>query len=201
MKSQPETLTILVPFKNREENEKIFIPYMKNYMKNYFEEINYKIVIIEQLNDKLFNKGVLFNIGFLLTSGTTDYYSLHDIDQLPISSDYRYKTIPMHMCINSIEQSNTCDLLNTYKELNYEQRGMIIINKEDYIIANGHSNNYWGWGLIDDDFSLRLIYSGIGLHRISDFKNKCYYISLKANTKRYSDDKNYKNNYAYAKKW
>lgn len=193
-------LTILVPYKNREDNMKVFIPYMKNFMKKNFSKIDYNIVIVEQFNDKPFNKGILFNSGFLLTSGNTDYYSLHDIDQLPISSDYSYKDKPYHMCINAIEQGKGY-YINTYEKDGYKQRGgMIIINKENYIKSNGHSNKYWGWGLIDDDFSIRLNKSNIGLWRVDNYKNKNYFVSLKTNTDRSEDNLQTKKNIEYAMK-
>jgi len=195
-------LTILVPFKNREENLSVFVPYMVNFMKRNHPNIIYDIVVIEQGNDKPFNKGILFNAGFLLTSGNTDYYSLHDVDQLPISSNYEYNDKPYHMCINTFEQSDTCKLINTYENDGYKQRGgMIIINNKNYISANGHSNNYWGWGLIDDDFSIRLNHCNISLWRKHNHKELCYYVSLKANTKRFYDDEYYKRNYDYCVKF
>jgi len=202
-------LTILIPFKNREENLKVFIPYFHNFMKNNFSDIKYEIIIIEQGNDKLFNKGILFNIGFLLTSGNTDYYALHDVDQLPISSDYSYNNEPCHLCVNAIEQGTDGVLKNPYVKEKYQHKGgAITLSKELYLMANGHSNNYWGWGLIDDDFSFRLFDINHHLQRYGTRMNhgglenndKGYYITLSAKTNRFFDDDNYKRNYDYASK-
>ena len=33
--------------------------------------------------------------------------------------------------------------------------GVIAVNKENVFRANGHSNDYWGWGNEDDDFNAR----------------------------------------------
>ena len=120
---QKERLTVLIPYRNREENLKIFIPYFRNFMKKFFMDINYDIIIIEQGNNKPFNKGILFNAGFLLTSGNTDYYVLHDVDQLPISANYSYNSAPYHLCVNVFEQSKSGLLLNQYKQGNYQQNG------------------------------------------------------------------------------
>ena len=35
--------------------------------------------------------------------------------------------------------------------------GVIAVNKENVFKANGHSNDYWGWGNEDDDFNARLV--------------------------------------------
>lgn len=196
---QKEKLTILIPFKNRYENLKVFIPYFHNFMKNNFPNILYEIVIIEQGNDKPFNKGILFNAGFLLTHKNTDYYALHDVDQIPISANYSYNDKPYHLCVNALEQSTSGLLMNPYKDSGYPQRGgSIIINKESYIKANGHSNNYWGWGGIDDDFSSRLNFCNIGLYRYNN--NNGYFVTLNATTKRFNEDDNYLHNREYIKK-
>jgi len=39
------------------------------------------------------------------------------------------------------------------------------MNREDFIQIDGLSNNYWGWGLEDDEFYLRLKEAKIGIHR------------------------------------
>jgi len=39
------------------------------------------------------------------------------------------------------------------------------INREDFVQIDGLSNNYWGWGLEDDEFYLRLKEAKIGIHR------------------------------------
>lgn len=204
---QKEILTVLIPFRGREENLKVFIPYFHNFMKNYFSNIKYKIVVIEQGNKKEFNKGILFNIGYILTNKDTDYYALHDVDQLPVSADYSYNDEPCHLCVNCIEQSNDGRFLNPYREQLYQQKGgCIIINKELYLETNGHSNNYWGWGLIDDDFSYRLYDNN---HELLRYNKKInfnglenndlgYFVTLNAKTDRYNNDLNYKRNFNYA---
>ena len=200
-------LTVLIPYRNRQENLKVFIPYFNNFMKNNFSGIVYDIIIIEQGNDKPFNKGILFNAGFLLTSGSTDYYALHDVDQLPVSADYSYNNEPCHLCVNAIEQSNNGLFNNPYYEQLYQQKGgAITITKELYELVNGHSNNYWGWGLIDDDFAYRLFDIGHHLLRYGVSMNygsienndKGYYITLNAKTDRFNNDENYKRNFNYA---
>jgi hypothetical protein len=73
------------------------------------------------------------------------------------------------------------------------------INKNCYIKANGHSNLYWGWGLIDINFHLRLRWCGLEMFRynntVKTINDNGYFVSLNANTLRFEDDENYKNNY------
>jgi hypothetical protein len=156
---QREKLGILVTYKNREEHLKVFIPYMKYYMDTNFPEINYQIYIIEQGNDKSFNKGILYNAGFDLTKNFYNYISLHDIDMLPISANYSYSNQPVHLPMNIFEQATNGKLDGFYTNNIFNYFGGVInITNEQYIEANGHSNNYWGWGSVDDDFGIRLNY-------------------------------------------
>ena len=195
-KMQKEKLTVLVPYKDREDNLKVFIPYMTNYLNKNFPSVPYEIIIIEQCNDKLFNKGILFNAGFLLTSGNTDYYALHDIDELPISAVYLYNENPFHICVNIYEQSSTGVISNFYKDDGLKHRGgAFIINKDKYIKANGHSNLYWGWGPIDINFSYRLEWCGSSIFRYKrrEANDSGYFISLRTNNLRF-DDPTYNNN-------
>ena len=54
---------ILIPYRNREEHLKYFIKNTIPYLKRYLNP--FKIIIIEQNNDRLFNRGKLLNVGFL----------------------------------------------------------------------------------------------------------------------------------------
>ena len=67
-------------------------------------------------------------------------------------------------------------------------------------MANGHSNNYWGWGLIDDDFKFRLHDIEHYISRWGVNNEKGYYITLSVKTNRFKDDENYIRNYKYASK-
>jgi len=156
-------------------------------MKKNFNNIEYEIVIIEQDNDLPFNKGLLFNSGFLLTSGNTDYYALHDIDELPISANYSYTDTPMHICVNIYEQNNNGTIINEYKESGFQHNGgSVIINKEKYIKVNGHSNLFWGKCRVDINFRWRCLWAGVSMHRYksssSTENDNGFYISLKSKT-------------------
>ncbi|NIO44191.1 MAG: hypothetical protein GTN36_01385, partial [Candidatus Aenigmarchaeota archaeon] len=86
-------LAIIIPYRDRFEHLKQFMPYMVNYLKGY----NYQIFVIHQKNDDLFNRAGLFNIGFDLVKNYFDYFCFHDIDLLPEESDYSYPTRPAHL--------------------------------------------------------------------------------------------------------
>ena len=43
--------------------------------------------------------------------------------------------------------------------------GILLITREHFNLANGLSNNYWGWGLEDDEFHRRLLDSQLKIQR------------------------------------
>ena len=113
-------LAIIIPFREskeindgksqglrREENLKLWLEYMINYLPQ--DIIDHSAVfVIEQTQFGVFNKGALCNAGFdyVFNSNHTnrngvvfDYMILHDVDQIPKddqSSDiYRYYTVPV----------------------------------------------------------------------------------------------------------
>ena len=80
-------LGVIVPYRERPNQLKIFLQHIKNYLSN--NEITYEIIIVEQTEKNNFNRGKLLNIGFLKAEELgCDYVVFHDIDMLPIDADY-----------------------------------------------------------------------------------------------------------------
>jgi hypothetical protein len=140
-------LPIIVPYRDRELHLKKFIPHMNKFLNN---KIDYKIIVIEQANNKPFNKGRLLNVGFL-ENKENDYFCFHDIDMLPTDEN----------CDYVFSNSGVCKLAYYVSQFNFIPRpdselgGVTIIDKESYIKINGYSNEYWGWGVEDEDFATR----------------------------------------------
>lgn len=149
-------LSLIVPYRNRESHLSIFVPYMIEYFKN----INYSINIIEQLDNKPFNRAKLLNIGFELTKINYDYFCFHDIDMLPVCEEsvYEYVENPIHLAMY-VEQFNWNLAYNDYFG------GVTMIDKNSFIKVNGFSNDYWGWGAEDDDFLKRCRYFNLQILR------------------------------------
>ncbi len=134
-------LSIVVPYRNRESHLTTFIPYMEDFL--YKQGIPYHIFIIEQDDDKPFNRGKLLNIGFK-ESQNYDYFCFHDIDMLPLESDYSPVPHPTHLAAK-VEQFDWGVPYGAYFG------GVNIFDKESFLKINGYSNEYWGWGMEDDD--------------------------------------------------
>jgi hypothetical protein len=158
-----EKLAIIVPFRNREQHLVQFIPHMEKFLKD--ENISFEILIIEQGDNKEFNRAKLLNVGYA-EFPDFDYYAFHDVDMLPVDSDYSYVDGPTHLASRA-EQFD-------YK-LPYDGYfgGVTIFDKASFVKINGYSNEYWGWGAEDDDVLLRCSIMGV-----PTFRKDCKYRSL-----------------------
>lgn len=144
-------LGVCVPYRNRETHLNIFIPYITNYLKN--RDIDFQIYIAHQTDDKLFNRGAMKNIAaeWAFKDGC-DYIVWHDIDMLPEEGcDYSYpEEHPTHIA-TKISQMD-------YKLKYYEYfGGAVLFTKEQVERTNGYSNDYWDWGMEDDDLFWRCV--------------------------------------------
>jgi hypothetical protein len=143
-------ISIIVPYRNRAEHLSKFIPYMKEYLSK--DNIQYEIIIVEQLDHLSFNRAKLINIGATLTSQNSQMIVSHDVDTLPQNIDYRPINFPLRP-FGSIRENEPNIKDNIFGAVNF-------IPKEIFFQANGFSNNYWHWGSEDDDFLMRLLLIG-----------------------------------------
>lgn len=150
-------LAVIIPYRDRADH-------LAEFLRRFPIEVNkgreipieYGIFVIEQSNDKLFNRGKLNNVGFALTKDAYDYFCFHDVDMMPIDADYSYPAIPTHLA------SDVSQFRSRYPEregLAYPTffGGVVLFNKYDFIEVNGYSNEYWGWGGEDDDLLFRIL--------------------------------------------
>lgn len=164
-------LGIIIPYRDRLEHLDLFLKNAK-----IFGDLNYEIIIVEQVEGKPFNRGKLLNIGFDLSKDSCDYFCFHDVDMLPKKIDYSYTQEPLHLACNVPQFSS------------YYYGGVNMLSKENFININGFSNEFWGWGGEDDDLLKRVYKIGFPIKR-----RYCEYESLyhKPNGPNHN---NYKNN-------
>jgi hypothetical protein len=147
-------LGVCVPYRNRETHLKEFIPAVSKYLTE--QGIDFCIYFGHQCDDKLFNRGAMKNVAakHAFEDGC-DYIVWHDIDMIPEEGcDYSFPTeTPIHIATN-ISQMD-------YK-LKYEEYfgGAVIFSKEQVQKTNGYSNDYWDWGMEDDDLFWRCVLEG-----------------------------------------
>lgn len=149
-------LAIIVPYRNRLEHLNEFIPHMNDYLKK--QNIQNSIFIIEQEDEKPFNRGKLLNIGFDLAEKHSDYFCFHDVDMLPVEANYSMVKTPTHIA-TKVEQFN-------FSIPYYEYfGGVTLFDKYSFKKINGYSNEFWGWGAEDDDLRNRCLNENIQISR------------------------------------
>lgn len=151
-------LGICVPYRNRESQLKEFIPRISEFLDG--KDIDYTIVVCNQADDKKFNRGKLKNVAFDYAKKLgCDYFAFHDIDLIPEddSCDYSYPEEGPLLLSKYLSR-------NDYKPLYPEHfGGVVIFSKEQFEDINGYYNEYWDWGVEDDDLFYRCQQEGYSI--------------------------------------
>jgi hypothetical protein len=158
---------ILIPYRNRKQHIDYFLEHSWKLLKEHLP--NTKLVIIEQEEGKLFNRGKLLNIGFTEYLDKTEYFFTQDVDVNPNKEAINlYNKIPNNNEIIGI----CCPPCKTL--------GCIIkIKNEDIKKINGFPNNFWGWGVEDRVLYNRAIYYDYNISFIvnkNDKRQSYFYI-------------------------
>lgn len=147
IKEQPQRACIIIPYRNRETHLLKFIPAIKHYLKAK-EFKSYSIKVIEQADNKPFNRAKLLNIGAKYAVDECEYFIFHDVDMLPVTADYSYSSNPTHI-------ATQCSQFNYKMPYPDYFGGVNIFDKNLFWKINGYSNEFWGWGGEDDELLLR----------------------------------------------
>ena len=145
-------LGVCVPYRNREAHMNEFVPKVSAFLDSM--GIDHTIYLGHQCDDELFNRGLMKNVAakFAFDDGC-DYIVWHDIDMVPedASCDYSYnEDTPKHLAVR-ISQSD-------YGLKYYEYfGGAVLFTKGQVEATNGYSNDYWDWGMEDDDLFWRCV--------------------------------------------
>lgn len=155
-------VAILIPYRNREEHLKIFLYNIHPFLQK--QNIHYRIYVIEQSDPLNFNRGKLFNIGYVeaLKDHTYPCFILHDVDLLPqnYNNIYACTRYPRHM-------SSSIDKFRYQVPFDRNFGGVVAILSEQYRQVNGFANTFYGWGGEDDDFFNRVRISSLRVNRFA----------------------------------
>lgn len=141
-------LAVLVPFRDRFDELLQFGPHMKAFLDK--QSVPHHIFILNQVDRYRFNRASLINVGFLYTKTDYDYIAMHDVDLLPLNPKLRYdypRNGPFHVAAPEL-----------HPKYHYKTfvGGILLVKREHFEAMNGMSNRYWGWGLEDDEFYVRI---------------------------------------------
>ena len=183
---------IIIPYRNRDVQLQLFIknvvPLFEKYLKNF------KLVIVEQEEGKLFNRGKILNIGFNEYKDNALCFITHDIDIQPnekaILEFYCNKNENNYVnsgnnIINIDDSDATGDsdrnnnkIVGIYTSECNTLGGIIKFNKCIFTKINGYTNEYWGWGCEDKALQNRAEFLSANIHkniRTNDNKKHEYF--------------------------
>jgi hypothetical protein len=126
---------IAIPFRNRESHLKYFIDNTVPLIQECLP--NTRVVVIEQNEGKLFNRGALLNVAFKEYENKTKYFFTHDVDINPTKK-----------CIEEL-YSRDVDILKIKSAHEQSLGGLVKFSHDIFIKSNGFPNNIWGWGIED----------------------------------------------------
>lgn len=162
-------LAIIVPFRDREPHLRALLPALRHALDA--RGLDYRVVVAEQTPGKLFNRGLMKNIGARIAESEADYFCFQDVDTLPEIADYGCPSQPLRLIKR---YSRTFRPITEFYGSTFA--GAIAMRKEQFLAANGFDNGYWGFGNEDEDFFLRLLLAGLVPHEdqqglFSEFEN------------------------------
>lgn len=158
----PFDYIIIIPYRNRKVHLDAFIakviPIFQKVLKSF------KVVIVEQADGKLFNRGALLNIGYqeYKSQSPDAWFFNHDVDVYPneacvekyyLSQPYNNNTANAGFC-GII--TPPCDTLGT----------VIKFSAPEFATCNGYPNNFWGWGVEDKALQNRVELAGIPITKV-----------------------------------
>lgn len=150
-------LGVVVPYRNRPEQLNLFLESISTYL----DKQSHEIIVVDQQDEKEFNRGKLLNVGFLYAVKLEcDYVVFHDIDMLPIDVDYSYSDKVTHL-ISDLQTPEGFDRDNFDEYFG----GVTLFPVNLFYAVNGYTNEYWGWGFEDDNLMLRCREVGIKLDK------------------------------------
>ena len=93
-------VAVVVPYRNRQTQLEIFLHYMHNFLQK--QNLNYTIIVVEQLSESKFNRAKLLNVGYLHAKRTLPEclcFIFHDVDLIPLDDRNSYVCLdtPRHM--------------------------------------------------------------------------------------------------------
>lgn len=183
-------LGVIVPYRNRQEHLDIFKKRIVRYLKT--RNIPYELIIVHQDDGKLFNRGMILNIGFKYAEELEcDYVVFHDVDMLPLHVNYEYADEPTHLATELISKET-----REYDGDSFDEYfgGVTIFPMKTFKKINGFSNKYWGWGFEDNDLLLRCIKNEVDLNVLKLKNQNKKGVKLKFNGKdAYVKSKNFNN--------
>ncbi|KAK7580551.1 hypothetical protein V9T40_001180 [Parthenolecanium corni] len=150
------SVALIIPYRDRLTQLSFFIRYIHIFL--YYQQIQYRIYVIEQTQHYFFNRGLILNAGYLEAKKDKNYscFIFHDVDIIPSHRNnyYACSQAPRHMSVLRT---------STYYRLPYPTYfdGAVSFLPEHFEKINGFSNKFYGSGGEDEDLYNRVVHHGL----------------------------------------
>lgn len=149
-------LAILIPFRDRHAHLAELLPVLHEHLRT----IPHEVVVVEQADDRPFNRGALLNAGFLHVRDRATHVCLHDVDMVPEGVHYGPYDVPTHLAGAASQFGYALPYPEYFG-------GVTAFPVADFARINGFHTGYWGWGAEDDDLLARCGRHGLGVQRLA----------------------------------
>ena len=172
---------ILIPYRNRSSHIQEFIKSVCPVISKF--KLNIKIVVVEQVEGKLFNRGKLLNVGFKEYLDKAKFIITHDVDMIPNAN------ILKSVYVSKDDDKEIGNIIK-FSTPHYASLGQVVkFSSESIKLNNGFPNNIWGWGIEDRAIYFRSVFKNINI-KSSNVKKKDFKIlSHKSNAAPYVGEK------------
>uniref|UniRef100_A0A7E4V9W8 Beta-1,4-galactosyltransferase 7 n=1 Tax=Panagrellus redivivus TaxID=6233 RepID=A0A7E4V9W8_PANRE len=145
-------LCILIPYRDRWEELLQLVPELNRFLNR--QHVDHRFIVLNQTDSNRFNRASLINVGWFEADRLhCTYMVMHDVDLIPLNPDLDYR-FPGEGVVRHIAAGAY------HPKVRYDYPkfigGILMLTMHDFKLVNGMSNKYWGWGLEDDEFYLRL---------------------------------------------
>lgn len=160
-RTDPSQHAIIIPYRERPYHLEKFLEYMNPYLQRHFPDSTFSLWIVEQDDDKLFNRAWLANVGLneiIKHAPQTKCVIMHDVDLVPNQTDVM---VPYTTCTYPTQLGRA--LQNWKWKIPYPTYcgGITSLSLKHWQTVNGMSNDYIGWGGEDDDLYHRMRINGL----------------------------------------
>ena len=149
-------LVFIVPYRDREQQQKFFSQQMKVVLEDMKPE-EYKIYYIHQTDKREFNRGAMKNIGFLVVKQKypDDYKNItlvfNDVDTMPYTKNF-------------LNYETTNGVVKHFYGFTYALGGIVSIKARDFEKVRGFPN-FWAWGYEDNLINKRVLSNNLKIDR------------------------------------
>lgn len=145
---------IIVPYKEQVGVDRILqlhelINKLDRYFAKYGDGMVVNVLAVKQVDSLPWNAGALINAGVYAINGPCTHVINHATDTYPIAVNYG-RLLGM-------------SLLTPKKVNGVYYSSVVSFNYDAFMVVNGYSNQYWGWGSEDADILLRFQQRGFAI--------------------------------------